>query len=254
MDIWDQILKTRIKDQEKYTELFPQIIEYVLFKKDNFKDNIENKDFYYLITEENRANCVFVHIVPKELMQLFRQIQIQAPNEFLGYSVLIGRRDNKETRVSCFGIPCSLLAKSIMNNPIVKDVKQDSIKHVVLGMAFDDRERLLMVKTNKEPYQGYWTLPSGLVNENEMIYNGVRRIINHQTGVNTKVVKETMLLDKFDRNNNKNILIHFILCIALDNSTSIGDEAEDVTWFSKQDLLTINIVPEFKKYIFDELF
>lgn len=254
MDIWDKILATRVKDVEKYAKLFPQIIEYVLFKKEHFTDNVEDKDYYYLITEENRANSTFVHIVPKELMQLFRQVQIQAPNEFLGYSVLIGRRDNKETRVSCFGIPCSILAKSIMNDPIVKDVKQETIRNVVLGMVFDDQERLLMVQTNKEPYKGMWTLPGGLIKEDEIVNQGLKRIVKIKTGIDSEIVKQTMLLDKYDRNKNKNILIHFILCVALNDSTSSGQDIQDVRWFSKQDLLTIKIVPEFKKYIFDEVF
>ncbi len=254
MDIWDQILKTRVKDIERFANLFPQVIDYILFKKRDFNDDMEDKDDYFLITEENRANCVFVHVVPKELMQLFRQMQIQSPNEFYGYSVLAGRRDNKALRVTCFGVPCSILYKSIMNNDIVKDIRQDSIKHVVLGMVFDDRERLLMIKTTKHPYEGHWTLPTGVVNNNEQINNAVKRIIHNETGVISEFVKETMLIDKFDRRNNKNVLIHFTLCIALNDTTEIGEEAEDVRWFSKQDLLTIKIVPEFKKYIFERLF
>tara|TARA_Y100000294_G_C8477022_1_gene305137 strand:+ start:110 stop:874 length:765 start_codon:yes stop_codon:yes gene_type:complete len=254
MDIWDKILQARADDVEKYANLFPQIIDYILFKKRQFKDNVKDKDDYYLITEENRDNCVFIHIVPKELMTLFRQMQIQSPNDFHGYSVLAGRRDNKDLRVTCLGVPCSILYKSVMNNEIVRDIKQDSIKHVVLGMAFDDKERLLMIKTTKHPYEGHWTLPSGIVSENDTIESGVRKATYNQTGVKTEIVKETMLLDKFDRNNNKNVLIHFILCVALDDTTSIGSDAEDVRWFSKQDLLTIKIVPEFKKYVFDELF
>ena len=254
MDIWDQILKTRVKDIERFANLFPQVIDYILFKKKEFRDDMEDKQDYLLITEENRANCVFVHVVPKELMSLFRQMQIQSPNDFYGYSVLAGRRDGKDLRITCFGVPCSILYKSIMNNDIVKDIRQDSIKHVVLGMVFDDRERLLMIKTNKHPYEGHWTLPSGVVNDNELIENAIARVIYNQTGVKSEFVKETMLVDKFDRRNNKNVMIHIVLCVALDDATSIGSDASDVRWFSKQDLLTIKIVPEFKKYVFEKVF
>lgn len=254
MDIWDKILAARVKDKEKYTKLFPEIIEYVLFKKQDFDDNVEDKDFYYLVTEENRANSIFVHIVPKELMSLFREIQIKAPNEFLGYSVLIGRRKNREVRVSCFGVPCSILAKSIADNKIVKDVRQENIKNVCLGIVFDSRERLLMIKRSLDPYKGFWAFPGGVVNQDEEVANAVKRIIKLETGINVEIVKETLLLDKFDRKNKKNILIHYVLCVALSDSTSLGDNIEDVRWFSKQDLLTINIIPEFKKYVLDEVF
>lgn len=37
-------------------------------------------------------------------------MRINAPNEFLGLTVLINK-----TRVSCFGIPCSELSKAIIN-------------------------------------------------------------------------------------------------------------------------------------------
>ena len=53
MDIWDQILKTRVKDIERFANLFPQVIDYILFKKRDFNDDMEDKDDYFLITEEN---------------------------------------------------------------------------------------------------------------------------------------------------------------------------------------------------------
>lgn len=254
MDVWDKILAVKVDNKEKYAMLFPEIVEYVMFKKEKFDNKIEDKGFYYLVTEEERAGSIFIHIVPKELMPLFREVQIRAPNQFLGFSVLIGRRNNKETRVSCFGIPCSLLAKSIAQNKIVRDVKQENIKHVVLGIVFDESERLLMVQTAKDPYEGFWTFPSGVVNENEEISDAVKRTVELESGVRAEPIKETLLLDKYDRKNNKNIFIHYMLCAALSDSTEKGTDAEDVRWFTKQDLLTINIIPEFKKYIFDELF
>jgi len=55
-------------------------------------------------------NDNFVHIVPKELINLFNEMKIQAPEEFLGFTVLIN-----DTRVSCFGIPCSELTKAIIS-------------------------------------------------------------------------------------------------------------------------------------------
>ncbi len=72
-----------------------------------------DKGDYYLVIEENRKSSYFVHIVPKEVYNLFKEMQGEAPNEFLGFSVLAGKHNNKNIYLSCFGVKCNLLGRSL---------------------------------------------------------------------------------------------------------------------------------------------
>ena len=106
--MWEKLGNVNIKDKEKYLNLFRDLINRIQAGNYKFND-IEGKD-YYIINEENRKSSKFVHIVPKELLTLFNDMRKDAPNEFLGFTILINN-----VRVSCFGIPCSELSKAIIN-------------------------------------------------------------------------------------------------------------------------------------------
>jgi len=113
MNQLDRLTELKIKDKEKFQKIFSKTIKEIQDKR--FIVNFGEKQFndYYLITEENRLNSYFIHIVPKEAYDLFKDLQIKIPNDFLGFSVLAGKLNNKDIRVSCFGVECSKLGKSL---------------------------------------------------------------------------------------------------------------------------------------------
>ena len=106
--MWEKLGRVNIKNKERYLELFKGLIKKIQKNKYNFED--EKGEDYYIINEENRKSSKFVHIVPKELISLFNEMKEKAPDEFLGFTILINN-----VRVSCFGIPCSELTKAIIN-------------------------------------------------------------------------------------------------------------------------------------------
>jgi len=111
MKIWDKLLEVDVEDKEKYIEVFVDIIKQV--KEDRFAFKIGDVDEgdYYIVVEENRMNSYFIHVVPKEVYDLFKEMQKEATDEFLGFSVIAGKFNGKDIRISCFGIPCNLAAK-----------------------------------------------------------------------------------------------------------------------------------------------
>ena len=97
-----------IKNKERYLNLFRDLMEKI--KSGNYNFRNEKGEDYYIINEDDRKGSRFVHIVPKELLRLFNKVKENYPDEFLGFTILINN-----TRVSCFGIPCSELSKVIIN-------------------------------------------------------------------------------------------------------------------------------------------
>ena len=109
MNTWNQISNLNIEDKEKYIQAFSNIVHKIRNRNYDFEPGLKEEKDYFLVHEENQLFGPMVHIVPKQAFELFKEIKSQNPNQLLGFSVLA----NKTTRVSCFGIPCNLLAKSI---------------------------------------------------------------------------------------------------------------------------------------------
>jgi len=110
MTLWNKLLEVNIEDKERFLTIFSQTVKEVQNNSFKFQE-VEEKD-YFIVIEENRMNSICVHIVPKQVYSLFKELQ-QSTTQFLGFSVLAGKHNNKEVRVSCFGIECGLLGKAL---------------------------------------------------------------------------------------------------------------------------------------------
>ena len=101
----------RLHNKEIYVNAFKELLTNIKNKEFDFKD-IEKENYY--IINEIRLNSHFVHIVPKELINIFKKMKEDNPEDFLGMTILMGKINNQDIRISCFGVPCSLLTKSLI--------------------------------------------------------------------------------------------------------------------------------------------
>lgn len=116
MSIWNKLSGLNINDKEKFQKIFAKTIERIKNKTFSFNMGETEKDDYFIVVEDSRMSSFFVHIVPKSVYVVFKELQQKAPNQFLGFSVLAGKYKNKEVRVSCFGIQCNLLGKALIKD------------------------------------------------------------------------------------------------------------------------------------------
>lgn len=105
MNVWDKLSQLNIPNKDKFQALFSDIVGKVQKKEFDLTIREEDNSDHYIIVEE-RLDSIFVHIVPKEAYELFKQMP---KNEFIGFSVMAGNN----VRVSCFGVECNLLGKSL---------------------------------------------------------------------------------------------------------------------------------------------
>jgi hypothetical protein len=110
MNLWEEIANTKVEDSAKYSKIFARIVHQAKTYQYVFHDEMKVYEDYSIVCEK-RANSWFIHLVPKAMMSLFRKMQIQFPNEFQGFSVLCGKKDSLDLRVSCFGVPVDVLEK-----------------------------------------------------------------------------------------------------------------------------------------------
>jgi hypothetical protein len=113
MKLWDKLLQADVKDKARFQNLFSETVGAV--GAGNFPLNAGETEYsdYWIVIEEDRVASHFIHIVPKEVYALFKEMQASAPNDMLGFSVLAGKHEGKDVRVSCFGVQCNLLGKSL---------------------------------------------------------------------------------------------------------------------------------------------
>ena len=112
MNIWTKLAHLEIPNKERFQQLFSETIEKIQKNKFTFFVGESEQEDHYVIIEEDRLNSLFVHIVPKQAYDLFKEMQEKAPQSFLGFSIHAGSSHGKDIRVSCFGIECSFLGKS----------------------------------------------------------------------------------------------------------------------------------------------
>ena len=116
MEFWkSELSELKVKNKAKYQKLFSQLVSRVQNNKLLINPGIKEYKEHYVITEEDRLNSYFIHIVPKEAFYIFKEM-IKQPDIFLGFSVLAGKHNNKDIRISCFGVQCNLLGKALIDS------------------------------------------------------------------------------------------------------------------------------------------
>jgi len=65
-----------------------------------------------------------------------------------------------------------------------------------VGALIFNRDRILLVERGKEPLNGYWSIPGGVLETGETLEQGVVREVREETGLKVKPLK---VLEIFER-------------------------------------------------------
>lgn len=112
--IWQKLENVRIRNKKECIEAFVKILKQVEDGNYKFQEGVEDMKKYFVVNEANRQGSNFIHIVPKETYEIFEYMRKTMPNSFLGFSILIGKIDNRDTRVSCFAVPTSEITRAMI--------------------------------------------------------------------------------------------------------------------------------------------
>ncbi len=100
---YDKLLSVNLSNKEELALEFSKAVRALESNKE-----ITPSDSYKIRTVNNKFGKV-IYLVPNQLIELFEEMNKEHPEELLGYAVQI-----KDVRVSCFGVPCSMLAKGLI--------------------------------------------------------------------------------------------------------------------------------------------
>ncbi|MFF4412727.1 NUDIX hydrolase [Streptosporangium sp. NPDC001559] len=105
-----------------------------------------------------------------------------------------------------------------------------------MGAIIRDAEgRLLLVRRGRPPGKGLWSIPGGRVEPGESDAEALARELREETGLTVRAVG---LAGTVDRPGPGGVVyeIHDYLAEASGGTLRAGDDAEDVGWFTEDDL------------------
>jgi hypothetical protein len=114
MNHWEKLARTDVAHKQKYADVFRSLIKQVQDKEYMVSVGQEECSDYVIVTELLPRFGYILSIVPLELKGLFQDVRQQAPEELIGYSVFVKTYGGRDVRVICFGVPCDVLAKSLI--------------------------------------------------------------------------------------------------------------------------------------------
>jgi len=103
-------------------------------------------------------------------------------------------------------------------------------------MIFDEKNRVLLCHRKDHDL---WNLPGGALEAGEAPWDGVRREVREETGLNVEVIKLTGVYSKQDKNN----IVFSFVCKIMDGQITLNDEADQIEYF-EVDKLPVNTVPK----------
>jgi ADP-ribose pyrophosphatase YjhB (NUDIX family) len=109
----------------------------------------------------------------------------------------------------------------------------------------DDDHRVLLILRGQAPLLGEWSLPGGVLECGETLREAVVREAREETGL---VVESSEMLGVYERvirDDQGRVQYHYVLidflCRPLSGDLKAGSDAEDVRWFTREELPALNL-------------
>jgi 8-oxo-dGTP diphosphatase len=107
--------------------------------------------------------------------------------------------------------------------------------------------RALLVRRGGPPLQGEWSIPGGMLEIGETLFEGVRRELAEETGIEVRVldlieVFERILLDAAGRPKYHYVVLDY-LCDAIRGSARAGSDVTAVAWANDSELAQYSLAP-----------
>jgi len=108
-------------------------------------------------------------------------------------------------------------------------------------------EKLLLIKRANEPSKGKWSIPGGIIELGETIYEAARREVLEECSIDIEITKIFNVMDNIIRDEDGSIRFHYILVDVLARYVSgeikAQSDAEDCLWFTSEELAGLDMNP-----------
>jgi ADP-ribose pyrophosphatase YjhB (NUDIX family) len=126
---------------------------------------------------------------------------------------------------------------------------------VGVGAVVLDRDRVLLALRDKQPMEGWWSLPGGLVEAGESLVDAVRREMREETGLEVRPLAVVEVFERIQRDAKGRVEYHYVLidflCRVASGKPTAASDARAVQWARRRDIpklrITEGTLPVIKK-------
>ena len=114
-----------------------------------------------------------------------------------------------------------------------------------MGALIFQRGNILLAERGKEPLQGYWSLPGGMLETGETLEEGVIREVREETGLEVNPLGVLEIFERIMRDAQGAPEYHYVLidyvCRITGGTLCAGDDVSRVAWVPRRRLATYRI-------------
>ncbi len=122
-----------------------------------------------------------------------------------------------------------------------------------VGAVIVHQGKVLLIKRAKDPSRGYWSIPGGVIELGEKAREAVKREVKEECGIEVEVGPVLEVVDSIHRDADGRLRFHYVIVdfLAYPREFSVcpSSDAEEVRWFSPEELEGIPIPPGTKELL-----
>jgi 8-oxo-dGTP diphosphatase len=111
---------------------------------------------------------------------------------------------------------------------------------VGVGVLVVEGDKILLVKREKDPGKGRWSIPGGLLELGELLRDGAKRETKEETGIDVDIIALLDVIDNIVRDEEGKVSYHYVLIDFLGHRAGgdlhPGTDAKEARWASIQEL------------------
>lgn len=134
-------------------------------------------------------------------------------------------------------------------------MKRDFPAHplVGIGAVVIKDDQVLLIKRGKPPKAGQWSLPGGAQELGERVFEGARREVKEETGIDVDVIGLIDVVDSITRTDQGDIEYHYtlvdVLCRWTGGTPKASADAADAAWHPLSGLDALGLWSETRRVI-----
>jgi 8-oxo-dGTP diphosphatase len=124
-----------------------------------------------------------------------------------------------------------------------------------VGAIVIDKGAILLVKRDREPAKGQWSLPGGRVERGESLREAVVREVREETGIDVDVDGLIGIAERIVRDDDGDIEFHYVILdyIATSRSAAVkaGDDVSDARWVPVGEMADMHLTAGLLEFLSD---
>jgi ADP-ribose pyrophosphatase YjhB (NUDIX family) len=124
-----------------------------------------------------------------------------------------------------------------------------------VGAIVIDKGAILLVKRDREPAKGQWSLPGGRVERGESLREAVVREVREETGIDVDVEGLIGIAERIVRDDDGDIEFHYVIldyvAAARSNAVKAGDDVSEVRWVPVGEMADMHLTAGLLEFLSD---